>query len=142
MSNFVYPKFVLDTVLGLVGDYTSLTWKCTAVSTDVFDNTDEFLVDLGSVLLGTPVTLTTIAVDIASDGGVEVTTDDSPPLSLTGITSSDTPKALVVYIDTGSSATSNLVAWFDHRADTSPVLFTGNGDAIPLTFPMGFVIKL
>lgn len=142
MSNFVYPKFVRDLLLGTIGDVTSLTWKLAAISTSSFDKTDEFLVDIGAVTLGTPVALPSVSLAIADDFTINVSCDDSPPLLLSGVTSLDTVRALVVYIDSGSSATSNLVCWIDHRGDTSPVRFTGTGDDVPITFPNGYFFKL
>lgn len=142
MSNFVYPKFVQDLLLGIIGDITAVTIKVTAINTSSFDKTDEFLADLGAVLVGTPVVLPSVTTTIETDGSVSVSCDDVPPLSLTGITSLDTVHALITYIDTGSSATSNLISHMDKRGDTSPVLFTGTGDPVPLDWPAGPFLKL
>lgn len=142
MPNFVYPKYVKSLFLGTAGDITSVTVKLTAISVSTYDKTNEFISDLGAVLLGTPVLLPSITLSIQTDGSVNASCDDSPALSLTGISSLDIVKALVVYVDTGSTSTSKLISHIDKRGDTSPVLFTGTGDPIPLTFPQGYFLKL
>lgn len=142
MSNFIYPKYVQALLLGTAGDITALTVKLTAISTATFNTANQFVSDLGAVLLGTPVLLPSVTSSIQADGSVNISCDDSPPLSLTGITSSNTVKALVIYIDTGSTSTSKLISHIDKRGDTSPVLFTGTGDPVPITFPQGYFLKL
>jgi hypothetical protein len=54
----------------------------------------------------------------------------------------DIVEALVVYIDTGSAATSRIVGFVDRKADTTGMFVETNGGDITIHWPQGIVAKL
>lgn len=127
MSNALYTKGKEKFLSGSI-NLGSDTIKAALVSSSYTPNlaTDEFLSTISGVVLGTAVTLGTKAVT----GGAFSAAD---PL-FTAVASGATAKALVIYKDTGSSATSPLLAYLD--TITGFPLATNGGD-IQLRFDTG-----
>jgi len=83
----------------------------------VYDDTHEFLDEVAGTASGAPVTLTITS----NTGGIIMATIPSfIPAAATSI-------VVVLYKDTGSAATSPLLAWLDQKADGTPLAIDGDG---------------
>lgn len=139
--NAVYPEFLRALAEGEI-DCEAVAFSARAVdATFPYDGTDLVATAFAGAELGDELSLPTPTVTRDATG-VNISCDDSPALSLTGLSSLDDVEALVIYVDTGSAATSTLVAFLDRRSDTSPVTFTGTGDAVAVSFPSGYFVRL
>jgi hypothetical protein len=109
MANVVYPKYKEALLTGSADiSLTTGTVKACLVDTGVtaYNAAHDFYNDISSAVIGTPVTLAGKSV---TDGIFDSTTDPS----FTGLTAAPTIEAIVVFIDTGTPATSRLVAFID-----------------------------
>lgn len=134
MANAIYPKYK-EAILG-GGANTDLltgTVKVALVDTGVYtyNAADQFLTSLTGVV-GTAQTIgaTKSVTNGLFDGG------DVTYTSVTG----NSVEALVIYIDTGSSATSRLVAYIDTSVTGLPV--TPNGGNITITWNASGIFQL
>ena len=104
MANTLFPKGkkkILDADIDLLVD----TIKAVMVpSSYSYDSTDEFLSDLGTTL-GTAQTL---ASKTTTDGVF-----DAADITFPTVTGGSTAKAVVLYKDTGSAATSPVIDYID-----------------------------
>lgn len=107
MSNSLYGKgrqkfldadidWSVDTIKAVLVDTASYT-----VSIDV----DEFYSTISAAVVGTPVTLSSKTSTL----GVA----DAADISFTGLSSAPSIEAIVIYKDTGTAATSPLIAYID-----------------------------
>lgn len=98
-------------------------------SSGSYDPQDEFLDDLGSVLVGTGVTVTDPVMQFGwlVAGVSTLTVTDAP--------ASEQVSAAVLYVHTGTPSTSRLVGWVDTGADTTVIDLTTTGDDITLSLP-------
>jgi len=134
VSSAVYPKALaaaLQGNLNLTG-----TVKIRALdNTQLYDATDEFLADLDSgAFLGSTGTLASKTYT----GGVFT----AATVAIAGVSSPDVVTAYVIYIDTGSAATSRLVVYLDTAADTTLISVTGNGADISVSWPLGAIASI
>lgn len=138
----VYPEVIRAMAAGTL-DVDSVTWKAAAVELPAaFDATHTVWDSLDGYLLGTAVTLPSVAVVVDTEG-VSFTCDDSPALTLTGIDDADTIEAIVIYRSTGTPSTSTLACWLDQRSDSQLVAeLDPTGDDISLTFPYGYWLRI
>jgi hypothetical protein len=134
MANAIYPKYK-EAILG-GGANTDLltgTVKVALVDTGTYtyNAADQFLTSLTGVV-GTAQTIgaTKSVTNGVFDGG------DVTYTSVTGAS----VEALVIYIDTGSSATSRLVAYIDTSVTGLPV--TPNGGNITITWNASGIFAL
>lgn len=134
MANAIYPKYK-EAILG-GGTNTDLltgTVKVALVDTGVYtyNSADQYLTSLTGVV-GTAQTIgaTKSVTNGVFDGG---------DVTFTSVTGS-TVEALVIYIDTGSSATSRLVAYIDTSVTGLPV--TPNGGNITITWNASGIFAL
>lgn len=107
MANAVYPKFK-ELALGAGGNLSSGTVKCTLVDTAsyTYSATHQYFSSVaGGARVGTAVTLSSKTL---TDGVF-----DAADISFTGLSSAPSIEALVIWVDTGSDATSPLVAYID-----------------------------
>lgn len=122
MANAIYPKYKEAALGGGSNvDLSSGTVKVALIDTAnyTYADTHEFLDDVTSGTdprVGTDQTLSTKDV---TDGTFD--SDDPTWTSLTG----DTVEAFIIYVDSGSAATSRLVAYIDSGQTGLP--FTPNG---------------
>lgn len=135
--NAIYPTLV-EAMGAADVDLAGLTWAVQALDPGaVFGRDDDFLDALSVNLMGDPVELTGIAW-AKDDVGVGLSTD-MVNLATAGIFTSLAEDAevgaLIVFIDSGSAATSRLAAWIGVRYDTSPVAETVGPDAPPFWWP-------
>lgn len=121
MANSFYAKGAEKLLSGAI-DLTSNTIKGALVKNTYTQNlsTDEFLSDIASYVLNTAQTLGSKSVT----GGVF----DAADITFTAVTSGDTTEAVVLYKDTGSSATSPLIAYID--TITGFPMATNGGDIV------------
>lgn len=140
MANHVYPELSRAMAKAEV-DVEAVTWVFQLLDASyVYDGGDQFAAAFGGAELGGALTLPSPTLVVAP-AWVDLTCDDSA-LTITGLVNLDAVAAAVAYIDTGSPATSTLGAYYDRRADTSPVAFTSTGADQVLTFPFGYFIRL
>ena len=135
MANAVYPKYK-ETILGAATNtnLSSGTVKVALVDTAVYtyNTAHQFL----SSLTGTVGTAQTIPATKTLTDGVFKTTGTNTFTAVPGTTSIE---ALVLYVDTGSSATSPLVAYLDTNVGL-PV--TSNGGDITITWNASGIFAL
>lgn len=121
MANAVYPKYKEALLGGLSNiDIDGGTVKVALIDTGTYtyNSAHDFLNDISGVV-GTAVTITNTTVTNGLFDG-----DDVVFSSVSGAS----VEALIIYIDTGSSATSRLVAYIDTGVTGLPV--TPNGGNI------------
>ncbi len=115
MSYTVYTPALSKMLTATLGNLTSVTLKCAAVTESyVFSAAHTSYSDISSHVLGTA-TLTGVAV---TDG-----TLDASDFTFTGI-SSGTAKAIILYVDSGTASTSWLIG-YDSSATNLPFTFSG-----------------
>lgn len=133
MANAVYPKF--KEALLQASANSALTGTLKVALIDAADYTysasHQFWSDVaGAAVVGTPQTLTSKTYV----GGV-LDADDATIPSVTG----DQSEALILYLDTGSAATSRLVAYMDTGITGLPV--TPNGGDINIGWNASGIIQ-
>lgn len=133
MANAIYPLYkqaLLDASANV--DINDGTVKVALVDTGVYtySATDEFLTSLTGVV-GTAQTINNTTVTNGVFDG-----DDVTYTSVSG----NTVEALVIYIDTGSAATSRLVAYIDTGVTGLPL--TPNGGDVSITWSASGIFQL
>ena len=134
MANAIYPKYK-ETILGAATNTNLLTGtvKVALVDTGVYTYSaaHQFLTSLtGTVGTAQTIGATKSVTDGVFDGG-DVTFS---------LVSGNTVEALVIYVDTGSAATSPLVAYIDTGVTGLPV--TPNGGDISITWNASGIFAL
>lgn len=106
MANTLYPKGK-EKILSASVNFLSDTIKVALVKNTYTQNlsTDEFFADISTHVVGTPQTLGSKSVTL----GVF----DAGDVTWTAVTAGITAKCVVIYKDTGSAATSPLLAFVD-----------------------------
>ena len=119
MANALYGKGKEKILSGAI-DFVTDTIKVALVKNTYPQNlsTDEFYSDISAYVLNTPQTLGTKTVTLGVVDGGDVT--------FSTVTAGDTSEAVVIYKDTGSEATSPLLAYID--TITGFPLATNGGD--------------
>lgn len=132
MANAIYPKYKEAIIQSSANSSLTGTVKVALVDTGVYtyNAAHEFLTSLTGVV-GTAVTL-----------GSKTYTNgvfDAADATFTSV-SGNSVEALVIYIDTGSAATSRLVAYLDTGFTGLPV--TPNGGDIAITWNASGIFAL
>lgn len=124
MTNVLYPKGKEKFLSGSI-NLPSDTIKIGLIDTGVYtyNSANEFWSSASAALVGTAATLASKTV---TNG-----TFDAADVTFTAVTGNSV-EALIVYKDTGSAATSPLIAYIDVAASGLPV--TPNGGDITVTF--------
>ena len=133
MANAIFPKYKEALLDGLTNtDVNDGTVKVALVDTGTYtySSAHDFYDDVTGVV-GTPQTIGTTTVTNGLFDGDNVT--------FTAV-SGATVEALIIYIDTGSSATSRLVAYIDTGVTGLPV--TPNGGDITITWNASGIFQL
>lgn len=119
MANALYSKGKEKMLSGAI-NFLSDTLKVALVKNTYPQSLtgDEFFTSISSYVLGTPQTLTSVAVAL----GVF----DAADATFTAVTSGDTSEGVVIYKDTGVAGTSPLLAYID--TITGFPLATNGGD--------------
>lgn len=133
MANAIYPKYkeaLLDASANI--DINDGTVKVALIDTGVYtyNSAHEFYSSVSGVV-GTPQTINTTTVTNGLFDGDNVT--------FTSV-SGNSVEALLIYIDTGSAATSRLVTWLDTDVTGLPV--TPNGGDITITWNASGIFQL
>lgn len=133
MANAIYPKFkeaLLDASANV--DLNDSTVKVALIDTGTYsyNSAHEFYSSVSGVV-GTPQTIANTTVTTGLFDGDDVT--------FTAVTGNSV-EALLIYIDTGSAATSRLVAWIDTSVTGLPV--TPNGGNIAITWNASGIFQL
>lgn len=133
MANAIYPLYkqaLLDASANV--DLNDGTVKVALIDTATYpyNSAHEFFSSVSGVV-GTPQTInnTTVALGLFDGDNVTYT-------AVTG----NSAEALLIYIDTGSAATSRLVAWIDTGVTGLPV--TPNGGDISITWNASGIFQL
>lgn len=132
MANKVYPK-AREKFLSAAINMSSDTIKVALIDVAdyVYDDAHEFLSSASAGIVGTPQTLGTKTLT----GGV-FDADNATFPTVTG----DQCEALLIYKDTGSAATSPLIAYLDTGITGIPV--SPNGGNIPVTWNASGIFAL
>lgn len=134
MPNALYPKWKEAVIQGSAN--SSLAGNVKAVLVDLADYTysaaHEFLSDI--ILAGRVATSPNLTTKTFTNGLFDAA--DAVFTAVTG----DQSEALVIYVDSGSAATSRLVAFFDTGVTGLPV--TPNGGDINITFNASGIFQL
>jgi len=133
VANAIYPLYkqaLLDASANV--DLNDGTVKVALIDTGTYPytSTDEFYSSVSGVV-GTPQTINNTTVTNGLFDGDNVT--------FTAV-SGNSVEALLIYIDTGSAATSRLVAWIDTSVTGLPV--TPNGGDISITWNASGIFQL
>lgn len=126
MANAIYPK-AKETLLQAGINMSSATIKVALVDTGTY--TYSAAHQFTSSLSGVVGTAQTLGTKTFTNG-----TFDAADVTFTGV-SGASAEALVIYRDTGSSATSDLIAYLDTGYTNLPV--TPNGGDITITWDNG-----
>lgn len=126
--NAAWPKALEAWATGGV-DWVGDTIHVRAVEAGyTYDAADEFMADLTGV--GATV-FDFLLAGRSATGGVL----DADPHTEPGVAPGSTVTQLIVYVDSGSSATSRLLLFLDTGADTAPFSFTTNGGNVVVSWP-------
>lgn len=131
MANVIYPRYkqrLLDPngSAGAAVDLNTDTIKVALrPSTTVYNSAHEFLSDLAGATIGTATTVTSPTVT----SGVF----DAADTLFSAVASGSTVTSYVIYKDTGSSATSNLIAFYDTDGSAGAISIATNGGNITIT---------
>lgn len=133
MANAIYPLYkqaLLDASANV--DLNDSTVKVALIDTGVYtyNAAHEFYSSVSGVV-GTPQTINNTTVTNGLFDGDNVT--------FTAVTG-NSAEALLIYIDTGSAATSRLVAWIDTSVTGLPV--TPNGGDISISWNASGIFQL
>ncbi len=134
MANALYPKWKEQLLQFTANNNLSAgTVKVALVDTGIYtySSTDQFYSSVSSAVVGTPQTIGSKTFTNGVFDGADVTYT-----SVTG----NSVEALVLYIDTGSAATSPLVAYIDTSVTGLPV--TPNGGDIAITWNASGIFAL
>lgn len=133
MANALYPKWK-EQLLQFAADnnLSSGTVKVALVTSGyTYSATDQFYSSVSASVVGTPQTIGSKTFTNGVFDGADVT--------FTAVTGSQVTR-LVIYIDTGSAATSPLVAYLDTSVTNLPV--TPNGGDIAITWNASGIFAL
>lgn len=130
-----YPHYLYRTARAEINAST-VAWAVQC-SSGAFDAVDDFLNDVS--LLGAKGTIPGVTV-VQTAAGVDYRTtaiSEATAIVLTGVAVSAVD-TLVVFVDTGTPATSTLAYYLDRRADNGVVAFAGDGGNVRVWFPSGY----
>lgn len=133
MANAVYPKWKEGLIQASANTALTGTVKAALVDTGTYtySSAHQFWSSASSAVVGTPQTIGTKTYTNGLFDGADVTYT-----ALTGATA----EAIIIYIDTGSAATSPLVAYFDTGVTNLPV--TPNGGDVTVTWNASGILQL
>lgn len=134
MANALYPKWKEQLLQFTANNNLSAgTVKVALVDTGVYtySSSDQFYSSVSSAAVGTPQTIGSKTFTNGVFDGADVT--------FTAVTGNSV-EALVIYVDTGSAATSPLVAYIDTSVTGLPV--TPNGGDITITWNASGIFAL
>lgn len=133
MANALYPKYKEAIIQASANSSLTGTVKAVLIDTAsyTYSAAHEFYSSASAGAVGTPQTINTKTYTNGTFDGDNVTFT-----ALTGATC----EAIIVFIDTGSAATSRLVAYFDTGVTNLPV--TPNGGDVTITWNASGIFSL
>ena len=132
MANAIYPKWKESVQQAAANSSLGGTVKATLVtSAYTYSSAHQFL----SSVSGVVGTAQTLGSKTYTNG-----TFDAADVTYTAVAGGSTATAIVIYIDTGSAATSQLVAYLDTGYTNLPV--TTNGGDITIQWAAGGIFTL
>lgn len=105
MANSLYNQYLEDLLNGVYDTVTANIGAALLNNSASFNNANTHLSDVNSNQIGSVVDLTGVTLT--------TTTISANSVTFTGISASLTVKAVVIFRDTGTPSTSQLIAWFD-----------------------------
>jgi len=131
MANAIYPKYK-EAILAASANVSLTTGTVkVALSTAAYNSAHDFYDDVSANSIGTPQTIASTTVTNGLFDGSDVT--------FTSVSGSQVT-SLIIYIDTGSAATSRLVTFLDTNVTGLPV--TPNGGNISITWNASGIFQL
>lgn len=131
MANAVYPT-ALEAFTAAEIDWLDHDIKVALLNdTYTYDPADEFLDDV----TGTVATSANLASKTNTGGAL-----DAADVTFDDLTGADV-ESLVVYRDTGTPATSRLIAYIDTRGDTNPLSFEPDGTDLTLRWNAAGIVR-
>lgn len=131
MANAIYPKYK-EAILAASANVSLTTGTVkVALSTAAYNSAHDFYDDVSANSIGTPQTIASTTVTNGLFDGNDVT--------FTSVSGSQVT-SLIIYIDTGSAATSRLVTFLDTNVTGLPV--TPNGGNISITWNASGIFQL
>jgi len=131
MANAIYPKYK-EAILAASANVSLTTGTVkVALSTAAYNSAHDFYDDVSANSIGTPQTIASTTVTDGLFDGNDVT--------FTSVSGSQVT-SLIIYIDTGSAATSRLVTFLDTNVTGLPV--TPNGGNISITWNASGIFQL
>lgn len=131
MANAIYPKYK-EAILAASANVSLTTGTVkVALSTAAYNSAHDFYDDVSANSIGTPQTIASTTVTNGLFDGDDVT--------FTSVSGSQVT-SLIIYIDTGSAATSRLVTFLDTNVTGLPV--TPNGGNISITWNASGIFQL
>ncbi len=136
MTNALYPKWKEALMQASANSALTGTVKAALIDSAVqgYDATDDFWDDISAAVIGTPQTLAN-----KTFGSVAASVFDADDVTFTAVTGASV-EAIVIFIDTGTPATSRLVAWIDTGYTNLPV--TPNSGNIGVSWAAGGIFAL
>lgn len=133
MANALYPKYKEAIIQASANSSLTGTVKAVLIDTAsyTYSAAHEFYTSASAGAVGTPQTINTKTFANGVFDGDNVT--------FTGLTGASC-EAIIVFIDTGSAATSRLVAYFDTGVTNLPV--TPNGGDVSITWNASGIFSL
>lgn len=133
MANALYPKYKEASIQASANSSLTGTVKAVLIDTAsyTYSAAHEFYSSASAGAVGTPQTINTKTYTNGTFDGDNVTFT-----ALTGATC----EAIIVFIDTGTAATSRLVAYFDTGVTNLPV--TPNGGDVTITWNASGIFSL
>lgn len=130
MANTLYPKGRQKFLEGSIAWLTD-TIKVTAVDSGyTYDSAHDFFDDVAG---GAQIATSSALASKTSTDGVA----DAADVTLASVPAGDTITGLIVWKDTGSAATSPLLAFYDTKADTTAISIATNGGDITIAWNAG-----
>lgn len=135
MSSALYPKFKESLLSGAL-NLTTANIKCVLVdSADyTYSSSHQFLSDIASA--GRVATTANLSSKTVTNGVFDAA--DTTFASATG----DQSEAIVLYVDTGTATTSNLICYIDTVTGPVALSVTPNGGNIDVTWAAGGIFAL
>jgi hypothetical protein len=131
MANAIYPKYK-EAILAASANVSLTTGTVkVALSTAAYNSAHDFYDDVSANSIGTPQTIASTTVTNGLFDGNDVT--------FTSVSGSQVT-SLIIYIDTGSAATSRLVTFLDTNVTGLPV--SPNGGNISITWSASGIFQL
>lgn len=136
MADALYPNFKHSAVKGDFDIDASTIKVALVLNSAAYNATHDNYDDISANVVGTPQTISaaTFTLD-TGDGGTEL---DGGDVTFTALSGSEVG-SMVIYKDTGTPSTSQLIAWIDSYTGLP---FTPSGADLDITWPAAGILRL